>query len=103
MKFEILPKNRMALYALLAFALMILGFALFFVINNLFKPWDCETFFSCPALTVPILLAWLSSIICVVFGIWSIIKDKKISLLLIIAELVAMIVALSGFSVALGF
>jgi len=103
MKFEIFPKNRMALFSLLAFALMVLGFALFFVINYLFKPWDCETFFSCPALTIPMLLAWFSSIVCVVMGIWSIFRDKQISLVLIILFLLALFVAVSGFSVALGF
>ncbi|GEM_PF-1510114 len=96
MKFEILSKNKQALLGMMFFALMILFIVMFYAILALFPPTECATFFSCPSLAIPLIFAWVCSLLSVIFGIISIVKHKTISLVISVMIILAMFVTLYG-------
>jgi len=76
-------------------------FALFYAIIAIFKVEGGDTFFSNPSLFIPILLAFITSFLALVSGIYSIIFRKGRSLSVFITTLIGLLVTIYGLSVTL--
>lgn len=101
MKITFLPKTKNGKRAIAAFIALLLLLGYFFLMVDVFGQRGGETFFSNLNLTIPMLLAWFSGLLSLIFGLIAIFSDKAYSILVIVVGLLSLFTTVYGVSALL--
>ncbi len=96
MQFKWFTKRGFSLQALIASGFTLLFALLFIVVETYFPPDECDTFFSCPTLTIPMLMSWASSVCSFILVTIGCLKHRVISPLTILLFLIQGFITIIG-------
>ncbi|MEX1307705.1 MAG: hypothetical protein AB1Z19_04180 [Eubacteriales bacterium] len=99
MKIGFLPKTKLGKASVGCFVALLVLLGYFFMMVSVFGQRGGETFFSNLNLTIPMLLAWLSSLLAFVLGLISLVSGRSYSVLVMVVVLLSLFTTAYGIMV----